>query len=115
MTRPCRLVDCPTECLSWNEGTCYPGFGQNSFPSDPVGSYLPNRPFTGKSVQLGQCHSQSLFLDYMNTYKVGLIQETEVVTAGFPCVDVSRAGKRLGLNGQVITTRASRNEAHQAP
>ena len=29
------------------------------------------------------------------------VQETEVVAAGFPCVDVSRAGLRKGLEGKV--------------
>lgn len=32
---------------------------------------------------------------YMHT------QETELLTAGFPCIDVSRAGLRAGLQGQV--------------
>ena len=29
-------------------------------------------------------------------------QETELLTAGFPCVDVSRAGARRGLDGRVL-------------
>jgi hypothetical protein len=29
------------------------------------------------------------------------LQETELVAAGFPCVDVSRAGLRRGIDGQV--------------
>lgn len=29
------------------------------------------------------------------------LQETELVAAGFPCIDVSRAGKREGIEGQV--------------
>ena len=32
---------------------------------------------------------------------VGGTQETELVAAGFPCVDVSRAGLRKGLEGKV--------------
>jgi site-specific DNA-cytosine methylase len=28
-------------------------------------------------------------------------QETELLAAGFPCVDISRAGNRAGLDGQV--------------
>ena len=31
---------------------------------------------------------------------LALVQETELVTAGFPCIDVSRAGLRRGLGGQ---------------
>ena len=31
----------------------------------------------------------------------GSIQGTELVAAGFPCIDVSHAGLRKGLNGQV--------------
>jgi site-specific DNA-cytosine methylase len=30
-----------------------------------------------------------------------LLQDTELVAAGFPCIDVSRAGLRRGLSGQV--------------
>lgn len=29
------------------------------------------------------------------------LQETELLTAGFPCIDVSRAGLRAGLQGKV--------------
>ena len=29
------------------------------------------------------------------------LQDTELLVAGFPCIDVSRAGLRLGLEGQV--------------
>ena len=29
------------------------------------------------------------------------MQETELLAAGFPCVDISRAGNRAGLDGQV--------------
>ena len=29
------------------------------------------------------------------------VQETELLAAGFPCVDISRAGSRAGLDGQV--------------
>jgi site-specific DNA-cytosine methylase len=29
-----------------------------------------------------------------------LLQDTELVAAGFPCVDVSRAGLRAGLDGK---------------
>ena len=29
------------------------------------------------------------------------MQETELLVAGFPCIDVSRAGLRKGLEGQV--------------
>ena len=36
----------------------------------------------------------------MNIAWYGL-QETEIVTAGFPCIDVSRAGKREGFAGMV--------------
>jgi len=34
------------------------------------------------------------------------LQEAEVVAAGFPCVDVSRAGLRKGLEGKVRWRRA---------
>jgi site-specific DNA-cytosine methylase len=30
-----------------------------------------------------------------------VLQETELLAAGFPCIDVSRAGLRRGLDGQV--------------
>jgi hypothetical protein len=30
-----------------------------------------------------------------------LVQGTELLAAGFPCIDVSRAGLRKGLEGQV--------------
>ena len=30
-----------------------------------------------------------------------MLQDTELLTAGFPCIDVSRAGQRKGLEGQV--------------
>ena len=38
---------------------------------------------------------------------VGETQETELVAAGFPCVDVSRAGLRKGLEGKVRGSRAA--------
>ena len=31
------------------------------------------------------------------------VQETELLAAGFPCVDISRAGNRAGLDGQVLS------------
>jgi hypothetical protein len=37
-------------------------------------------------------------------------QETELVAAGFPCIDVSRAGLRQGLEGPVSEEQRSRVE-----
>lgn len=31
------------------------------------------------------------------------LQDTELVAAGFPCIDVSRAGLRQGLNGHATS------------
>lgn len=37
------------------------------------------------------------------------LQETELLTAGFPCIDVSRAGLRAGLHGKVILVQPYRS------
>ena len=37
-----------------------------------------------------------------------VVQETEILAAGFPCIDVSRAGLRRGLDGQVNPTKPHR-------
>ena len=39
-------------------------------------------------------------------------QETELVTAGFPCVDVSRAGARAGLEGKVWGSTAALQDSY---
>lgn len=42
---------------------------------------------------------------------VAAAQGTELVVAGFPCTDVSRAGKRAGLEGKVGAVSAARLRA----
>lgn len=51
--------------------------------------------WSGKSTMLWNLSSLRL---------LQLLQETELVAAGFPCIDVSRAGQRKGLEGQVRLT-----------
>jgi hypothetical protein len=43
-------------------------------------------------------------LEPLNDWRL-TVQETELLTAGFPCVDLSRAGLRKGLSGQVRDER----------
>lgn len=42
-------------------------------------------------------------------------QETELVAAGFPCIDLSRAGLRNGINGQVHARAHARTQCSSAP
>ena len=43
--------------------------------------------------------------EHHRTKQIVEAQETEIVAAGFPCIDVSRAGLRRGLDGQVAAHR----------
>lgn len=48
------------------------------------------------------CHAPCHLL-YKDAHSVSNLgsQETELLAAGFPCIDVSRAGLRQGLQGKV--------------
>lgn len=41
------------------------------------------------------------------------LQETELLAAGFPCIDVSRAGLRAGLQGKVRSTSPTGTHHHK--
>ena len=56
-------------------------------PSSVSKRYEQRRPFTRPPSTPATCAT--------------LQQDTELLAAGFPCVDISRAGNRAGLDGQV--------------
>jgi site-specific DNA-cytosine methylase len=54
--------------------------------------------------KLCQMYVTQFFLNFIFSYEDfedECMQDTELLVAGFPCIDVSRAGLRRGLEGQV--------------
>jgi hypothetical protein len=83
----CQCGTCPTCNLS-----------SSSFTPPPPPSLTPaqvlRQEFPGVRIADDVCSLESL------------PPETEVLTAGFPCIDVSRAGLRRGLDG-LVSRRSS--------